>query len=42
MEAKDLVLGRQATAEEIEVIEKCRELLAKVKLELVGTRPDDR
>ena len=42
MEAKNLVLGRQATPEETEAIKKCQAILAEVKLELVGTRPDDR
>lgn len=42
MEAKYLVLGREATPEEIKVIEECQEKLKAVKLDLIGTRPNDR
>lgn len=42
MNAKDLVLGRQATDEEVKAIEKAQAILAEAKLELVGVRPNDR
>lgn len=39
-----LILGRQATQEEVEAIAKCNEILANLKepLEIIGTRPKDR
>lgn len=42
MDAKDLVLGRQATEKEIEKINQANEILGEVGLEIVGTRPKDR
>lgn len=37
-----ITIEREATKEEIEVINKANEILAEMKLELIGTRPKDR
>lgn len=37
-----VTLEREATKEELEAINKANEILATVKLELIGTRPVDR
>jgi len=42
MEAKDLVLSRPATEDEIDVIQQAIDILATQGLELIGTRPKDR
>jgi len=42
MEAKDLVLSRPATEEEINAIQQAIDILATQGLELIGTRPKDR
>lgn len=42
MEAKNLVLGREATPDEQKAIIEAQKILSTVKLELIGTRPDDR
>lgn len=42
MEAKDMVLGRPATPEEIKGIQTTIDILNELGLELIGTRPKDR
>ena len=37
-----VTVEREATKEEIEAINKANEILAEMKLELIGTRPKDR
>lgn len=39
-----LILGRQATDEEVKAIEQCNDILGALKepLEIIGTRPKDR
>ena len=37
-----ITIEREATKEETEAINKANEILAGVKLELIGTRPKDR
>lgn len=42
MDAKNLVLGRQATEKEKVAIEAAQKILSEANLELIGTRPNDR
>jgi len=37
-----VTIEREATEEELDAIKKAIEILASVKLELIGTRPNDR